>query len=160
MSCDSSPPCNKHYNGMTSSADFRVKMARVQLSLHTAIKYHHIYLHIEIYYLRKKNPNILFLNLIHFLYLYREFPFLKEIDKVNIKMTTFTVKPTLLFKLQSETKNKSTFDFFLNFLLLQSKSNCKNSYFELKIFKVLYLIMKHIPHINQLDINVLVSNNL
>lgn len=153
MSCDSSPPCNKHYNGMTSSADFRVKMARVSSSRHTAIKYHHLYLHLEIYYLRKKNPNILFLNLINFLFLYREFPFLKEIDKVNIKMTTFTVKPSLLFKLQSETKNKSTF-------LLQSKSNCKNSYFELKIFKVLYLIMKHIPHINQLNINVLVSNNL
>lgn len=96
MSRDSSPPCNKHYNGMTSSADFRVKMARVSSSRHTAIKYHHLYLHLENYYLRKKNPNILFLNLIIFLYFYREFPFLKEINKVNIKMTTFTVKPTLL----------------------------------------------------------------
>lgn len=96
MSRDSSPPCNKHYNGMTSSADFRVKMARVPPSRHTAINYHHLYLHLNIYYLRKKNQNILFLNLIIFLDLYREFPFLKEINKVNIKMTTFTVKPTLL----------------------------------------------------------------
>lgn len=61
-----------------------------------AINYHHLYLHLKNYYLRKKNQNILFLNLIIFLHLYREFPFLKEINRVNIKMTTFTVKPTLL----------------------------------------------------------------